>query len=379
MSKDLYAVLGLKKDDNPSQQDIKKAYRKASLKYHPDRQGGKTDEEKKAAEEKFKEVTEAYSVLSDADKKSRYDTFGTYGDGSDMGGGNPFEGFNFNFGGGGGSPFDDLRDLFGGGFGGFGGGRSSRPQAKPGGNKQMRIPLTIEDIYNGVTKTVKYTRDVRCQNCHGSGGKTKTCPHCNGSGVVVNTQRTAFGITQTQSVCPHCGGRGVIVEEKCPTCGGSGFRKEECEIKVTFRKGVQDGEYVVIQGGGNESRDKNASNGSFIAIAQWNFDTERYEINGADVIEHVKVPYATAILGDKIKVTLPDGKMYSVMISPCTEPGKRYVLRGKGMSITDNYGRFIQGNYVVVIDYIIPKVLDDEEREMLKKIQEIHSAEAPTE
>ena len=133
MSKDLYAVLGLKKDDNPSQQDIKKAYRKASLKYHPDRQGGKTDEEKKAAEEKFKEVTEAYSVLSDTDKKSRYDTFGTYGDGSDMGGGNPFEGFNFNFGGGG-SPFDDLRDLFGGGFGGFGGGRSSRPQATAGGN-----------------------------------------------------------------------------------------------------------------------------------------------------------------------------------------------------------------------------------------------------
>ena len=233
--RDYYEVLGVEKNANAD--DIKKAYRKAAIKYHPDKNPGD-----KEAEEKFKEAAEAYDVLSNPDKRARYDQFGHAG----MNGGAAGGGFGGGFGGGGFSMediFSQFGDIFGGhfggGFGGFGGSRGGQ-RVNRGSDIRVKIKLTLAEIANGVTKKLKVNKYIACQTCGGSGAKDgsshTTCTNCNGSGVVIQVQNTFFGRMQTQGVCPVCGGEGKIIKDKCPDCNGEGFVKGSEVIEVSMKR-----------------------------------------------------------------------------------------------------------------------------------------------
>lgn len=356
-NKDLYATLGI--DRNATEKEIKSAYRKRSLATHPDKQQGKSDEEKKKAEEEFKEINEAYSILSDPEKKQQYDMFGTI-DGQ-PGGGNPFSGFG-GFGGG----FEDIFNMFGGG-----GQRANRgPQPRPGKNIQMKVPLDIKDIYCGCTKKVKFKRDVRCATCHGDGGTdVKICPHCGGTGRLVTQSMQGHAIFRQESECHHCHGTGKIVGKQCPTCHGSGFKQEETIVEVSFPAGVQENQYIEYPGHGSEAKKYGHPNGDFIAIAKYEYDTSRYTIQGVDITEYIHINYIDALLGTEYLLELPDGRKMNIHISECTEPNKKYILRGKGIKIRDRFNREIVGDYYVQVIYDIPKKLTEKERKSLESIR----------
>ena len=253
--RDYYEVLGVEK--NATADDLKKAYRKLAIQYHPDKQQGKSDAEKKAAEEKFKEAAEAYNVLSDPDKRARYDQFGFAGE--QMGGG----GF------GGGMSMDDILrqfgDLFGGfgGFGGFGdffGGGASGAQSQRvqrGTDLRVRVKMTLSEIAKGAEKKLRIPRMKSCDHCHGTGAKDgtalETCPTCNGSGVEVRMQRTMFGTMQSQSVCHTCGGKGKRIKEVCPHCGGKGLVRKEEVVSISIPAGVSDGMTLRMGRQGNDA------------------------------------------------------------------------------------------------------------------------------
>ena len=243
--REYYEVLGVAK--NASDDEIKKAYKKMAIKYHPDRNPGD-----KEAEEKFKEAAEAYDVLRDPQKRARYDQFGPEGV-------NGAGGF-----GGGGMNMDDIFSMFGdifggrGGFGGFGGGGRARKPQYRGGDLRLKVKLSLQEIATGVTKKFKVKKKVTCSHCHGSGaegsGATEACPTCHGSGFVVKTQQSIFGMMQTQTVCPTCGGEGTIIKNKCKECGGEGVVNGEEVIEVKIPAGVGDGMVVTISGNQRKGR-----------------------------------------------------------------------------------------------------------------------------
>lgn len=355
--KDLYKILGVERD--ASDEDIKKAYRKLSLQYHPDKQVGKPEEEKKEAEDKFKEISNAYSVLSDPDKKRKYDMGGSF-DFADFG--------NFHFGG---MNPDDFGDFFGGIFG-----RGSRTRTRsyqPGSDIRMVVPLSIEDVYSGTTKKLKIRRNLRCPNCHGSKGKTTKCPHCNGTGIITETERTPFGIHQTTRPCHHCQGTGEKVTQSCPSCSGTGYKQEEAVIEVQFPAGIPNDGAIKMPGMGSQSLSPHGQDGSFIAIARYNFDISRYEIHGLDVIEHIKIPYEDCLLGMDYKLTLPDNTTINVTIPQLTESGKMLKIPGKGIEGTTNYGTKRRGDYYLAVQYELPKTLSEEEKKLLEEIRKFHS------
>lgn len=350
--KDLYEILGVKRD--VSEDEIKKAYRKLSLQYHPDKQVDKTDDEKKEAEEKFKDINEAYSVLSDPDKKRSYDMFGT----TDGRGGSPFSGFPDDF-----NPFGDF-------FGGmWGRGREQKQTAQPGSDIRMTVPLSIEDVYCGCTKKLKIKKKVRCPNCHGSKGKTTTCPHCHGRGVITETHRTGFGITQTTKPCHYCEGTGEKVTESCKSCNGSGFRTQEEVIEVHFPPGIPNGGAIKLAGQGSESRSPKGRNGDFIVIADYKFDTERYKFYGESLHEFVKIPYYDCILGTDYEVTLPDKTVLKVKIPQLSAPGKVLKIPEKGIMPQGKY-MARNGDFYLHIDYKLPDTLSAEEELALQSIKE---------
>lgn len=354
--KDYYEILGLSRD--ATDKEIRKAWKRISLELHPDRQNGKTDAEKKEAEEKFKEANEAYTVLSDPEKKKQYDMFGTV-DGR-MGGGSPFDGFSGGFGG-----FDDVFNMFG-GRGGF----RQQQQIKPGKTVQMNIPLDIEDIYCGCTKKVKYKRDMRCMTCHGEGGSdVKTCPHCNGTGRIVKQSQNGFAIYRQEMPCPHCDGSGKTVGKVCPTCHGSGFRQEENIVELNFPAGVQEGQYIEMPDMGSESKKRNGPNGSFVAVAKYNYDKNRYTVTGLDIVEKIYIDYTDALLGTTYKLVMPDKKELDVNIKECTEYGKKLVLRGRGIKTRNQFGQEMTGDYYIQILYKIPSSLTPEEKKLIEKIR----------
>lgn len=373
-NKDLYALLGLKKEDNPTPEQIKKQYRKKSLEYHPDKHQNDSDEDKKMYEDKFKDVAYAYSILSDPQKKAKYDRYGVT-DNSQMDSGfDPFSMFR-DFGGDGSSfdPFADIRDMFGNSRSG-----NRHAQMQPGTRIQMRIPLSIEDVFNGVSKKVKYTVDVRCPNCHGTGGKTKQCPHCHGKGIITTQQQQGFAIVTQTRPCPHCHGTGEIVEQKCPSCDGTGFKHQEKILEVTFPAGILDGMAIEYSNQGNEAKKPGAPNGSFIAIAKWNFDTNRYTVfENGDVMEKINIPYYDALLGmDKI-ITIPNGKQLSFTIARGTPPGKKLRLSGYGITMYNDYSIGVQkrtGDYIIEINYDIPEKLSDDEIKLLEEIRKSYNS-----
>lgn len=368
--RDYYEVLGVQKQ--ASADDIKKAYKKLAIKYHPDRQNGKSDAEKKEAEDKFKEATEAYSVLSDQTKRQQYDQFGF--DGPQMGGGGGFGG-----GFGGFDVNDILNQVFGRGFnfsgGGagfesfFGGGsRGGRGQAvHRGSDLRLKVRLSLLEVSTGVTKKFKVRKDVVCAHCHGTGAegsaKPETCQTCHGSGVVIRTRQTMLGMMQTQAPCPTCGGEGTIIKNKCKYCGGEGIVKGEEVISVDIPAGVQDGMVMTVPGKGNAGA-KNGVNGDIqVFITEEPNDT--FVRDGNDIRYNLLLDFPTATLGGKVEVPTIDGKRLAVTIEPGTQPGKTLRLRGKGLPAVQGYG-YGTGDMVLNISIYVPKTLSRDERKTLE-------------
>ena len=297
--RDYYEVLGVSK--GASEDEIKKAYRKIAIKYHPDRNPGDKD-----AEEKFKEAAEAYDVLHDPQKRQQYDQFGFDGP---MGGG--FGGF-----GGASMNMDDIfsmfGDIFGGhGFGGFGGG-SRRPQQHRGSDLRLKVRLTLEEINQGVTKKFKVRKDIPCQHCHGTGAEAgsgnEQCPTCHGSGVITHTTQSIFGMMQTQGICPTCGGEGVVIKNKCHECGGEGVVKGEEVVEIKIPAGVAEGMVVNVPGKGNAGR-RNGINGDIQVFIEEE-KNESFIRDGNDLIYNLLLDFPTAALaGEKEIPTIEGNKL----------------------------------------------------------------------
>jgi molecular chaperone DnaJ len=369
--RDYYEVLGV--DKSASEDEIKKAYRKIAIKYHPDRQKGKPEAEQKEAEEKFKEAAEAYDVLRDTQKRQQYDQFGFNGP---QGG---FGGF-----GGGSMNMDDIFSMFGdifgghsgfsGGFGGFGGGSQTRMYQ--GGDLRVRVKLTLQEAATGVTKKFKIRKDVTCTSCHGTGceGGTKpdTCTQCNGSGYVLKTVRSMFGMMQTQQPCPNCGGEGTIIKNKCKECGGDGIVKGEEVVDINIPAGVEDGMVVTVEGKGNQGK-HNGLYGDLQVIISID-KSEEFERRGKDLYHNLVLDFATATLGGEVEVPTLDGKT-KIKIEPGTQPGKQIRLRGKGMPAVQGYG-YGKGDIIVNVTVFVPKTLSKEEKELVVKFRECDNFKA---
>ena len=358
--RDYYEVLGVAK--NASADELKSAYRKLAKKYHPDLNPGD-----KTAEEKFKEVNEAYEVLSDADKRARYDQYGHAGVDPNYGAG----GSGFGAGFGGGVDLGDLfGDLFGGGFGGFGGGgrRSANPNApRRGGDIRVSLVLSFMEAVHGCAKTVSVNRQAECPECHGTGAAAgtspETCPDCRGSGYVTIQQRTPFGVMQSSQPCPRCGGKGKIIKTPCAKCHGSGRQATAKRLEVKVPAGIDDDQSMRLAGLGDAGINGGPS-GDLIVIVTVRPDP-MFERDGFDV--HVTVPltYSQAVLGDNIVVPTIDGKVeYSVPEG--TQSGTTFRLRGKGIQYVNGRGR---GDQYVKVVLETPHKLNRAQREALQAFE----------
>ena len=341
-----YDILGVSRD--ASENDIKKAYRKAAIKWHPDRWTSKSESEQKNAEEKFKEIAQAYEVLSDSNKRAQYDRFGDNWD--KVGNG----------------PDIDMGDIFGhfGHFGdmfGFGGHREQGPE--PGATIKARISVDINDIFNGSTRELDVQIETRCPECNGKGGEVEVCPHCHGSGVVSETQWYGNMQITNQQPCPVCGGTGKKYKSHCPKCHGSGVQYINKRVKVNIRPGIQNGEAIRFAGMGYESRDPRGKNGDLIVHCIYNIDPKKYAINGNNVYEKINIPYYDAIIGCEREVTLPNGKSYKIKIKPYTKDGDNVTLYGKSIN---------GGDYIFIVGIEMPSFVSKEEKELLTKIQKLH-------
>ncbi|MBQ8854113.1 MAG: molecular chaperone DnaJ [Alistipes sp.] len=359
--RDYYEVLGIEK--GASADEIKKAYRKTALKYHPDR-----NPDDKEAEEKFKEAAEAYDVLSNPDKRARYDQFGHAGmDGAGAG-------FGGGFGGGGFSMediFSQFGDIFGGGFG-FGGGGRARQHTNRGSDIRIRVSLTLEEIANGVTKKLKLNKNITCDACGGSGAKDAssrvTCSNCNGQGYVMQVQNTFFGRMQSQSVCPVCGGQGTVIKDKCTKCSGEGCVKGSEVVEFNIPAGVAEGMMITVSGKGNAAR-QGGVNGDLLVVIEEQADP-RFIRDGANLIHNLTIPVTTAILGGEVEVPTITGKA-KINIVQGTQAGKVLRLRGKGLPAINSYGSYNgTGDLLVVVDIAMPTSLNSEEKELVTKLSQ---------
>ncbi len=372
--RDYYEVLGVAK--TATADELKKAYRKKAIQYHPDRQQDKSEAEKKEAEEKFKEAAEAYDVLSNPDKRARYDQYGHAG----MGGAGGFGGF-----GGGGMSMEDIfshfGDIFGGsfgGFGGFGGGsrRGSRRRQNVGDDLRITVHVTLKDVAHGLTKKIKIPRYVACTSCNGTGAENgtdfTTCSACNGSGTQIRTQQTMFGMMQSETVCSNCHGEGRIINHKCKDCGGEGIVKNEDVVTINIPAGVAHGNMLRMQGKGNAPRHGGISGDLLIVIAE-DKDPEliRDENN---IIYNLMIDFPTAVFGGKVEVPTIDG-VARVTIEPGTQPGKVLRLKGKGLPSPNYYGT---GDEYINISVYVPETLNKEEREAIEKLRDSENIK-PTE
>lgn len=356
--RDYYEVLGVGKNATPD--ELKKAYRKLALQYHPDRNPGD-----KEAEEKFKEAAEAYDVLSNPDKKARYDQFGHAG----LDGNGGFGGASMNmddiF-----SQFGDIfGDIFGGGFGGFGRGfggqrQQRRPQMR-GSNLRIKVKLTLEEIDKGAEKKIKVNKYVPCKTCGGSGARGnsyETCSHCNGQGVVLEIKRTMFGQMQTQSVCPHCGGEGRIIKDKCRDCNGEGIVKAEEVITINIPAGVSDGMQLSMSGKGNAAPHGGVPGDLIILVEE--VPHEQFERQESNLFYNAFITFADAAMGCTLELPTLNGKV-KVKVDQGTPSGKVLRLKGKGLPDVNGYGR---GDLLVAVNVWVPKNLTKEEKELLSKL-----------
>lgn len=358
MSKrDYYEILGVSK--TASADEIKKAYRKKAIEYHPDKNPGN-----KEAEEKFKEAAEAYEVLSDAQKRQRYDQFGHAGVGGAASGGY----------GGGGMSMDDIfshfGDIFGGhfgGFGGFGGGsRGGGQRVRRGSDLRVKVKLNLAEIATGVEKKIKVKKYVSCSHCTGSGSangsQPATCTTCHGSGRVTRVQQTILGQMQTASECPTCGGDGKIIRDKCSHCAGEGIVREDEVISINIPAGVMEGMQLSMNGKGNAAR-RGGVNGDLLVLIEEEAHPELIRDEN-DLIYNLLLTLPTAILGGQVEVPTVDGKV-KVTINPGTQPGKVLRLRGKGLPSVNRYGT---GDLLVNVGVYIPENLNKDEKAIFEKL-----------
>ncbi len=358
--RDYYEVLGVAKNANAD--EIKKAYRKAAIKYHPDKNPGD-----KEAEEKFKEAAEAYDVLSNPDKRARYDQFGHAGmSGAAGGGAGGFGGF------GGGFSMEDIFSQFGDIFGGhFGGG--FRTSGSAGGRRvnrgsdiRIKVRLTLQEIAEGVTKKLKINKTVACDQCGGSGAKDSnayaTCSTCNGSGYVMRVENTFFGRMQTQGVCPACGGTGKVITSPCDKCKGEGTLRGQEVVEIKIPAGVGEGMVLTVTGKGNAAR-HGGVNGDLQVVIEEEAHPELVR-DGNDLIHNLNITVTTALLGGTVEVPTVGGRA-KIKIAPGTHAGKVLRLGGKGIPDVNGYGR---GDELVVVDITIPSKLNAEERKLVEQL-----------
>ncbi len=366
--RDFYEVLGVAKSANAD--EIKKAYRKAAIKFHPDK-----NPDDKGAEEKFKEAAEAYDVLSDDQKRARYDQFGHAGMGGAAGGGaGGYGGF-----GGGGFSMDDIfsqfGDIFGGHFSGGGRGGYSRggQRVNRGTDIRVKVKLTLQEISEGVTKKLKISKMISCDKCGGSGAKDShsytTCHTCNGSGYVMRVENSFFGRIQTQGVCPTCNGSGKIITEKCDKCSGNGAIKGDEVVEIKIPKGVGEGMSLNVSGKGNAAI-HGGINGDLQVVIEEEHNPELIR-DGNDLIHNLNITVTMAILGGTAEIPTIDGRA-KIKIAEGTHAGKVLRLNGKGLPDVNGYGR---GDILVVVDITIPSKLSKEERKLVEKLNEMPSFE----
>lgn len=359
--RDFYEVLGVQK--GASDDEIKKAYRKMAKKYHPDLNPGD-----KTAEENFKEVNEAYEVLSDSTKKARYDQFGHAGVDPNFGAGGGAGGF----GGGFGDGMDfDLGDIFGSFFGGGfgGGGRRSNPNApRRGEDLQSRVTVSFEEAAKGCKRTVEINRIEVCSECSGSGAQKgtnpTTCPECNGRGQVNVQQRTPFGVMSTTRQCTRCGGKGKIISSPCQKCHGNGRISKRATIEVNVPAGIDDRQIINIRGEGNKGA--NGGPAGDLKVAVFVSSHPFFEREGFNVWCNVTVSFAQAVLGDSLLIDTLDGKV-KYDLPAGTQPGKVFVLKGRGIPILNGRGK---GDQLIRINIDVPKHLSAHQKELIRQFQE---------
>lgn len=367
--RDYYEVLGIGK--NATDAEIKSAYRKLAKKYHPDLNPGD-----KEAEEKFKEVNEANDVLSDPQKRQRYDQFGFAGVDPNYaaanGGGAGAGGFGGGFGG------VDLGDIFGdifgggfgGGFSGFGGGSSTRTANAPrkGHDIQASVILTFEEAAHGCSKKITINRQDTCPDCGGTGAakgtSPETCPDCGGRGYVVTQQRTPFGVMQSQQPCSHCGGRGTIIRNPCKTCRGTGKTAARKSLEINIPAGIDDDQNIALRGQGDAGSNGGPA-GDVIVHVTVKADP-MFERDGYDVTIHVPITFSQAVLGDDVEVPTVDGRIVQ-HIPEGTQSGTKFRLRGQGIQYLNGRGR---GDQYVIVDVEIPKKVTRAQREALKAFED---------
>jgi molecular chaperone DnaJ len=360
--RDYYEVLGVAK--NATEEEIKRAYKKKAIQYHPDRNPGD-----KEAEEKFKEAAEAYDVLHDAKKRAQYDQFGFEGLSGAAGGGFSSQGMNMD------DIFSMFGDIFGGrggfgGFGGFGGGGQARPQQFRGSDLRVKLTLTLKEIASGITKKIKVKKYVTCPDCHGSGAEGHetpvTCPECHGAGYVIKTRQSFLGMMQTQTVCPTCHGEGKVIKNKCRHCHGEGVVQGEEIVEISIPAGVSEDMVVNVPGKGNAGRHNGVPGDIQVIIAEAKNDT--FVRDGNNIMYNLLLSFPQAALGDTVTVPTIDGQV-RIKIEPGTQPGKILRLRGKGLPAVRGYG-YGNGDLVVKISVYIPETLSSDEKEAISRLKD---------
>ncbi len=364
MARDYYEILGVSR--NATDDELKKSYRQIAMKYHPDKNPGN-----KEAEEKFKEAAEAYSVLSDAQKRKTYDQFGHAGlKNSGFGGAQGFGGGGFGF-----DPFDIFREVFGGGgFGGFedffgGGNRRSRGDSRAGSDLKLKLALTLEEISKGVTKKVKIKRLEKCDTCNGTGSKPgtsrTTCPVCHGSGEVREMTRSIFGQMVNVRPCSNCQGEGSIAEHRCSSCAGEGRIRINKEISVQVPAGVSTGNYMTMQNEGNAGK-QGGTRGDLIVI----FEEKPHDIfirNEDNIYVNLHISTAEAVLGTELEVPTLNGRV-KLTIPDSTQPGKLLRLRQKGIPHLHHHGR---GDQIVRVQVDVPTNPSNAEKKIYRELLDV--------
>jgi molecular chaperone DnaJ len=348
--RDYYEILGLGK--NASEEEIKKSYRKLAMKYHPDKNPGD-----KASEDKFKEAAEAYDVLSNSEKKQRYDQFGHAGMGGASGGGGGFGGF---------SNMDDIFSAFGDVFGGSGRSPRGGQRVNRGTNLRIKVKLDLEEIATGVEKKIKVNKSVACKPCNGTGAKSgagfNTCSTCRGNGQVTQVVNTILGQMQTTTTCPSCGGEGKTIKEKCNSCNGDGIVRDEEVININIPAGVAEGMQLSMQGKGNAAVRGGIPGDLLITIEENNH--EHLKRNGNNLHYELFINFTDAALGASAEVVTLDGKA-KIKIEQGVQSGKILRLRGKGLPELNSYAK---GDLLVSVNIWTPQTLSKEEKAILEKL-----------
>ena len=356
MAKDYYNILDI--DKTATKDEIKKAYRKKAVQYHPDKNPNNPE-----AEEKFKEVSEAYEILSDDNKRSNFDQYGTAE-------GNPFGSGGFGgFSGFGSQPFGggfNINDIFN-TFGGFGGNNRSGQRKFKGQNIQIKIDLTLINVRDGLEKTVKYNRNIGCSSCDGFGGDTKQCSKCNGNGIIQVTRHTPIGTMSTTTTCDQCKGLGIIIINSCKKCNGNGVENSETELVIKIPKGVEDGSKFQVHNKGHapERPGNNGINGDLIVFVNV-IKHKHFERSGNNIIYKLELPITKIILGGKINIPTLDNEAI-INIKPHTKNGEVLRLKKKGLS--DQGGTL--GDELIYISVGVPNEITDKEKELLEKLNKV--------